>query len=309
MNYKTNSKFIENLQKKLLDSIPSIIEKNIKNLNINNFTNEIVEALIKTLIKIDFEIFMGYEKYSRDTKSNYRNGLHKRKLFTPVGEINLDIPHDRNCSFFPEIINKHERRTDEITSMILNLFTKGLSNKEIVDFVDDVYGKKYSRQTISLISEVTNEVVKQFKQKKLKKEYKAIFMDATYVPIKFGNKFEKQALHLVVGINEHGYQEILGFSIGFTENTAHWADVLNDLKIRGVEKVGLFIVDGFIGLDKVIKIRFPNSLIQKCTIHALRNLKRRIKVGDKTSLINDVKKLVWSSKFRNHKIRTRKTFK
>lgn len=234
---------------------------------------------------------MGYEKYSRDKKSNYRNGSHKRKLFTPVGEINLDIPHDRNCDFFPEIISKHQRRTDEITKMILNLFTKGLSNKEVVDFVDNIYGKKYSRQTISLISEVTNEVVEKFKQRKLKKRYSAVFIDVTYVPIKFGNKFEKQAVHLVVGINEQGYQEILAFSIGFTENTAHWSDVLDDLKLRGVEKIKLFVVDGFIGLDKIIKVRFPNASIQKCTIHALRNIKRRAKTGDKNSLVNDVKSL------------------
>lgn len=252
---------------------------------------ELIEVFIQGLISAEFELFMGFPKNYKSPNGNHRNGSHKRKLQTTDGELNVDVPHERFCDFFPSCIKKRQRRVEELSISIIKLFELGLSNKQIVTFVEDTYGASYSRQTVSLITEVINDTVVEFKSRVLSKRYVALFIDATYVPIRFENKFEKQALHLIVGINELGLQEVIGYVIGFTENNALWTEILEDIKSRGVEEVDIIVSDGLPGIDKTIKKCFPNSRIQRCTIHLMRNIKNRVKVGDKRAISSDLSSL------------------
>lgn len=249
---------------------------------------ELIEIFMQGLISAEFELFMGFPKNHRSINGNHRNGSHKRSLNTTDGVMSLDIHHDRDCEFFPSCLKKKQRRVEELSISIIKLFEMGMSNKQIINFVDDMYGSSYSKQTVSLITEVINDTVIEFKNRALSKRYVAIFIDATYVPIRFENKFEKQALHLVVGINALGLQEVLGYVIGFNENNEQWAEILDDIKKRGVENVDIFVSDGFVGIDKIIKQRFPTSRIQRCIVHLMRNVKSRVKTGDKKSITSDL---------------------
>lgn len=182
--------------------------------------NQIVEVFLNALIKTEFEMFMGYKKYERTNleKTNYRNGTHKKSFKTSNGEMTIIVPEDRNSEFDPVTVPKHMRRSEDITRAIIQLFSMGNSNSQVVEFCDKVFGTSYSPQHISTIVEVMEEVVLTFKKRLIEEEYFAIFIDATYVPIRFANTYEKQAIHLVVGINKRGYQDILGYVIGFNES-------------------------------------------------------------------------------------------
>jgi transposase-like protein len=146
--------------------------------------NEFVELFMNAILKAEFEMFMGYKKYERNglEKTNYRNGSHKKTMKTVNGEITLDIPEDRNSQFYPASVPKHMRRTEEITRAVLQLFSQGNSNAEVVKFVDEVFGCSYAPQSVSTIVEVLDDVVTEFNNRKIKESYFAIFMDATYIP-------------------------------------------------------------------------------------------------------------------------------
>lgn len=253
-----------------------------------------IEIITNSVIKAEFELFIGYPPYQRtDTiKSNYRNGSHSKNFYTNSGQIKLTIPEDRNSKFTPTIIGKYQTRSDEFTSSILNLFKLGLSNKEIVDFANNVYGNSYSPQNISNITEVLTEIVDEFKARTIRDKYFALFIDATYIPIKFAGSYDKQAIYLVSGITTDGYQEIIGYTIGFTENATLWDELLADLKARGLKEVDIVVMDGARGVPDVVKRHYPDSDIQICTVHALRNAMNKVKACDKQIFIPKLRNLL-----------------
>ncbi len=254
---------------------------------------EFVEIFYNAVIQPEFEMFLGYKKYERTDleKVNYRNGSHTKKFTTTDGEINLTIPHDRNSEFYPESVPKHKRRNEMIASAVVELFALGNSNSEVVKFCDNVFGKQYSRQTTSNIVEALDEVVDEFNRRRISKHYFALFMDATYIPIKFNSQYNKQSVYLVVGITEDGYQEILGYSIGFSENKDMWQELLLDLKARGLETVDVVCMDGAPRVPDVVKHCFPMVEIQICTFHMMRNLSSKLRKIDRAEVIGYIKDL------------------
>lgn len=236
---------------------------------------------------------MGYKKYERTDleKSNYRNGSHTKKFKTKDGEVELTIPHDRNSEFYPSSVPKHRRRSEEISAAIIELFALGNSNREVINFVDNVYGASYSRQTISNIVEVLDEVVAEFNTRVISSNYLAIFMDATYIPIRFNNTYDKQAIYLVCGITEDGYQEILGYTIGFSENLTLWEELLDNLKSRGMKHADVFVMDGARGVPELTLSMFPESKIQVCTFHTMMNLGNKLKKSDRKEVLRRVSDL------------------
>ncbi len=274
--------------------LDDVTNEDILNLVSNkNRKNEIVECFMNALIQSEFEMFLGYKKYERTDleKGNYRNGSHKKKFNTTDGVIELTIPHDRNCEFYPNSIPKHKRRSEQIASAIVELFALGNSNAEVVKFCDTVFGASYSRQTISNIVEVLDEVVDEFNSRAIQSKYFALFIDATYIPIRFNGQFDKQAIHLVVGITEDGFQEILGYKIGFTENTTMWDELIIDLKDRGLNDVEIVCMDGARGVPELVKFHFPNTDIQVCQFHLLASLGKSLRKNDRGPVLAQVKQL------------------
>lgn len=253
----------------------------------SNGQNEIVEVFMNSLIKAEFEMFMGYKKYERKgiESTNYRNGSHTKNLKTTSGEITLTVPEDRNSEFDPVSVPKHMRRTEEMTRAIMQLFAMGNSNAEVVKFVDKVFGCSYKPQTISTIVEVLDEIVQEFNSRTIKSSYFAIFMDATYIPIRFDGTYSKQAVHIMVGVDQEGYQEILGYTIGHTESSILWEEFIINLKERGLEHCDLFVMDGAPGVAKVVRSQFPTTKIQQCTVHLARNIKAKIRPSDRSHIM------------------------
>ncbi len=135
----------------------------------------------------------------------------------------------------------------------------------MVKFCDNVFGKQYSRQTISNIVEVLDEIVDEFNRRRIEKHYFALFIAATYIPIKFNSQYNKQSVYLVVGITEDGYQEVLGYTIGFSENKELWQELFLDHNARGLESVNVVCMDGAPGVHDTVKHCFPMTEIQICT--------------------------------------------
>jgi len=228
----------------------------------NDFTTEILKTLankgdlnelfrvhlekaVNTLLKTELTAFLDYEKYDRIgfNTGNSRNGSYDRTVKTEYGELHLQIPRDRNGEFKQQTVPAYRRTNDTLEETVIHLFRKGITMSEIADLIEKMYGHYYTPQTMSNITKSFTEEVTAFKGRELHDRYAAIYMDATYIPLK-RKTVAKEAIHIAVGIRPDGSKEVLSYAIAPTESITIWEEILIDLQERGVKNVLLFITDG-----------------------------------------------------------------
>jgi len=287
MEFNHTKENIDALRNNFKMEVDKSFEQNlISSFDIKEF-NVLFESYLKALLKTEFDLFLD----KQDSK-NYRNGYSNKLVKTVYGEITLQIPRDRNGAFKSEILNSYSSCTKELATVIIKLYQLGLSHNDVCIFLNDIYNVKYSKQSISNITSVTSEIVVEYKNRRLDSKYIALFLDATYIPVKFDKSYEKHGVHLIVAINVFGQQEIIGYTIGFRETLSLWEEVLDDIKKRGVTEVDIIVSDGFIGLESIVKRRFPNSKMQRCSVHILRNLFDRASKKDIPAIKGDFSNLL-----------------
>ncbi|WP_416756529.1 IS256 family transposase [Mycoplasma aquilae ATCC BAA-1896] len=260
----------------------------LMSLLLNQYKSDIQE-IINELLKDGLTEFLQYEKYERSDNANYRNGYYTRKLLLEIGEIEIQIPRDRNGDFENKLIKKHQRTQKQVTEMIQILFKKGLDYSEIIDIVNEMFGKEFSKQSITNITNNLIHNIEEFRQRRLKKEYKVIYLDATHLSVKRDGSYQKEAVHIALGISAEGYKEILAFEIYPNESANNYGDILEDIKNRGVEKVDIFITDGLAGIKDVIHRHFPEAYYQRCWVHIQRNIHSKVKRAHITEITQDIK--------------------
>jgi len=273
----------------------------------NQFTTEIVEALVKkqditevfrthlevtvnTLLATELTIFLDYEKYDRIgfNSGNSRNGSYSRTLHTEYGDLNIQIPRDRNGEFKQQTIAPYKRSNDTLESTVIHLFQKGITMSEIAGLIEKMYGHHYTPQTISNITKVVTEQVEAFHKRLLNARYVCVYLDATYIPVR-RETVSKEAVYIAVGIREDGSKEVLAYTIAPTESAYNWQELLTELKERGIEEVLLFISDGLKGIVDAISTVFPKAQYQTCLVHVTRNLSHKVRVEDRSEVCEDFK--------------------
>lgn len=289
MSIEHTQQNVDLLKNNLFNELDTLFGQNeIIEWNIESFNN-LFKSYLNSLLRTEFELFMNDPE-----NQSYRNGYSSRIIKTIYGEIEVKVPRDRDGKFNSDILTRYSSSTEELSKVILQLFQFGLSHNDVCTFINNIYGVKYSRQTVSTMTQVTDQFVDDFNSRELSERYIALFLDATYIPIKFENEIKKQALHLVVAINEFGHQEIIAYSIGFRETNTLWGEVLDDIITRGVCEIDIVVTDGFVGINAVVQSRFPTTMIQRCTVHVLRNILDRVTLEDSPAVKGD-----FSSLFRN----------
>ncbi len=220
---------------------------------------------------------LGYEKSQRLSKSaneqtprSYRNGYSQKTIKTQLGEIDIQIPRDRNGDHEPQIIGKYNRNADGMEEKILSLYACGMSQKDISQQIKNLYDVDISPELVSKISDKIMPEADAWQNRALEPIYPFIFLDAIHYKVKEDHHYSTKAAYVVLGITMEGTKDILGIWIGEHESSKFWLGVLNDLKTRGVEQVYLFCVDGLKGLPEAIAAVYPKSEIQRCIIHQIR---------------------------------------
>ncbi len=260
----------------------------------NDFTTEILKTLankgdlnelfrvhlekaVNTLLKTELTAFLDYEKYDRIgfNTGNSRNGSYDRTVKTEYGELHLQIPRDRNGEFKQQTVPAYRRTNDTLEETVIHLFRKGITMSEIADLIEKMYGHYYTPQTMSNITKSFKEEVTAFKGRELHDRYAAIYMDATYIPLK-RKTVAKEAIHIAVGIRPDGSKEVLSYAIAPTESITIWEEILLDLQERGLKNVLLFITDGLKGMVErlvgcipklvfnIVVYTFPVISVTKC---------------------------------------------
>ncbi|ELA97599.1 transposase [Enterococcus faecium EnGen0001] len=265
----------------------------------NDFTTEILKTLankgdlnelfrvhlekaVNTLLKTELTAFLDYEKYDRIgfNTGNSRNGSYDRTVKTEYGELHLQIPRDRNGEFKQQTVPAYRRTNDTLEETVIHLFRKGITMSEIADLIEEMYGYHYTPQTMSKMTKVLTEEVNAFKVRTLNDKYVAIFMDATYIPLK-RQTVSKEAIYIAIGIREDGTKEVLSYAIAPTESTYVWNELLQDIYSRGVHDVLLFITDGLKGMKDTIHQIYPKAKYQHCCVHVSRNITHKVRVKDR----------------------------
>lgn len=244
---------------------------------------------IQTASEVEMDEHLGYEKHQESDNPNYRNGTNKKTLKSKYGDIDVAIPRDRNGSFEPQLVKKRETLIKGSEDLILSLYTKGMSVRDIQNHLDDLYSYQLSEQTISNITSVIIEKAKEWQSRPLEPVYPIIFMDATVLKIRVDRVVKNIAAYIMLGITLEGKKEILGIWIGENETSKYWLTLLNELKNRGVEDVLIFAIDGLNGFNQAIEAVYPKAEIQRCIVHQIRSSLRYVSWKDRKSVANDLK--------------------
>lgn len=264
----------------------------------NSFICEKAQTLLDGLMKN--EIIDYFADASNATEGNFRNGYYSRTLNTVYGPLTLRVPRDRIGQFKTEFFVPYKRTTDNICEMIQRLYVRGMTEREIVDEINDDFGTSLSRETVRT---TVNKVLKDALDfnRRIIPNCPIVFLDGTYVPIKRRYegtaKVEKECVMAALGITEEGEKVVLGFYFAPNEGAWSWDDVLADLKSRGLYSVSLFVTDGLQGMPEAIHRNYPKAKHQLCLVHETRTICRDVRKSDRKAVSGDFKN-VYSAKDR-----------
>ena len=285
------------MAKKKIDNkiFKTLIEDyNIKDTNdIKDMLKDLLSGTIQTMLETEIENELEYVKHSMKDKttSNARNGHSKKTVRSEYGNLDLDIPRDRNAEFEPQIIPKYQREITGIEGQILSLYAKGMSNRDIEDHLNNLYGIDVSPSMISKITDKIIPEIREWQSRQLEDVYPIVFMDAIHYSVRKDGVVVKKAVYLAIGIDKEGRKEVLGFWIGENESSKYWLNVLNELKNRGVQDILIMSVDNLKGFSEAISSVFPKTEIQKCVVQQIRNSIRYISYKDAREFTSDLKEM------------------
>lgn len=265
-----------------------------KNFDKDELLKKMFKLMLESLMDGERTAVLGYDKhdFSGYGSENSRNDYYQRDLLTGLGLLEkLDIPRDRLGEFTPELLDRWQRATKPMDDLVLSLYAKGMTTRDINDVIEKIYGKSYSPQQVSLISREVEEERLAWEKRPLKKRYIAIFIDALFVKLRRGDKVSADAVYVVCGIDDAGYRDILGFYVGTTESANFWRENLIDLKQRGVEQVLVFVFDGLTGLENIVNQVFPKAMTQLCLVHQMRSSLNYVRPLDKEEIAAKLKQV------------------
>jgi putative transposase len=263
-----------------------------KEISLDGILDEFKSLLresLQTASEEELTSHLGYDKHQESDNPNYRNGHNKKSLKTKYGEVDVSIPRDRDGTFEPKLVPKRERLLKGSEDLILSLYAKGMSVRDIQNHLDDLYGYELSEQTISNITSAILDKAKEWQNRPLESIYPIIFMDATVLKIRVDRVVKNIAAYIMLGITLDGKKEIIGIWIGENETSKYWLTLLNELKNRGVEDVLIFAIDGLNGFNQAIQAVYPKAEIQRCIVHQIRSSLRYVSWKDRKAVARELK--------------------
>lgn len=202
---------------------------------------------------------------------NHRNGHSSKQVITDDGTLDLSIPRDRQGRFDPKLIEKHCRRLPGFDDKVISMYARGMSMREIQGHVQELYGIEVSPELLSKVTDAVLEELKAWQSRPLEPTYAIVYFDAVRVKIRDEGLVKNKAVYLAIGYTNLGYKEVLGLWIEQTEGAKFWLSVMNDLKARGLEDILIAVVDGLSGFPEAIEAAYPDTLVQTCIVHLIRN--------------------------------------
>lgn len=294
----------EKIDNQILDLL---MKKGIKTApEISNALNSMYGKVVQRLLDEEFNEFMEYDKGSHTSKkdTNRRNGStsKSKKVKTDNGEITIVPPRDRDGKFEPQIIKKRQKVLEGFDNLVISMYAKGNSLKDIKDTIREIYSIELSEETISNMTKSVNEEVSMWQNRKLEKCYPFVYVDCLYCSVKEDLKSIKKAIYVVLGVDTNGIKDVLGIWLETTESASKWCQIFEDLKSRGVEDIFFVCMDGLSGLPDVVEKVYPHAIMQRCIVHIVRNIYSILPKKEVKEIIAAFKKIYTASNLDNAKL-------
>lgn len=250
-------------------------------------------ALVERALGAEMTHHLGYPPFSDAEKEtlNRRNGSTVKTLKTEDGELSISIPRDRNGSFDPVLVKKHQRRLEGFDEKVIALYARGLSMKDIQGYLKEIYGTDISPELISTVTDAVMEEVTLWQNRPLESHYAFVYLDALVVKIRDGGHILNKAVYLAIGVDLDGRKTPLGLWISKNEGAKFWLSILTELKNRGVSDIFILCCDGLKGLPEAVSAVFPLTQVQLCIIHMIRNSLRYVSWKDHKPVCQDLKRI------------------
>lgn len=275
------------------DQIRDLIkQKNLKTAgDVQEMLKEMFGKTLEQMLEAELENELGYSRYNYQEKDtdNSRNGHSKKKVRSDYGELDLQIPRDRNSEFDPVVVPKNQRDISGIEDQIISMYAKGMTVRDIQEHLKNIYGMDASPTLISNITDKLLPVIKEWQNRPLGEVYPMVFMDAIHYKVRVDGHIASKAAYIAIGVGLGGYKEVLGIWIGENESAKFWLNVLNELKNRGVKDILILSVDNLSGISEAIRASFPHTQIQKCIVHQIRNSAKYVSYKDLKQFTADLK--------------------
>ena len=265
--------------------------------DLQDVLRDLTKEVIETLHEGELTDHLGYKK-NEQTKSedkNYRNGFSGKKVKSYTGEIDLSLARDRNGTFDPKVVKKHQKDITGIETKVISMYAKGMTNRDISQHIFDMYGYELSAETISNITDTVVEKAKEWQSRPLQALYPIVFLDAFVIKMRVERHVRNVSVYGVIGIDLEGRKECMGLYFSETESAKYWLTVMNELKNRGLEDVLIFAVDNLKGISEAIKAAFPKAEIQKCIVHQIRNSLKFVPWKERKEVAKDLKAIYTAS--------------
>lgn len=234
---------------------------------------DIFGPMFEAMLQGEMNSHLGYANNERGEKetTNRRNGYSKKSLKTTAGDVPIEVPRDREGTFEPAIVPKRKRDVSAIQDKVLSMYAKGMSQRDIADTIEDIYGFEISHETISEITDSILEQLEEWQSRSLKKFYTFLFVDCLYVTIRKDYETKNYAVYVILGYDVDGQKDILGLWLSESESKHQWMQIFDEIKARGVEDVLFISMDRVSGLEEGARAIFPNVTVQRCIVHLIRN--------------------------------------
>ena len=258
---------------------------------LQDMLKDLLGDTLQGMLETEMDDKLGYSKYDYKNKEteNSRNGYSKKTVTSNLGDLEINVPRDREGEFEPQVVKKHQNDVSGIDEQIISMYAKGMSTRDIEAHLKTVYGVNASATLISKITDKILPVAREWQSRPLESVYAIVFLDALHCPVRKDGQVVKKAVYIALGITLEGFKDILGMWIGENESSRFWLNVLNEIKNRGTKDILIASVDNLAGFSEAIKAVYPKTEIQKCIIHQIRNSTKYVSYKDIKQFMADLK--------------------
>lgn len=254
---------------------------------------DIFGPMFEAMLQGEMNGHLGYANNDHGDKetTNRRNGYTRKNINTSTGPVEIKTPRDREGTFEPKIIPKRSKDVSGIEDKVLAMYARGMSQRDIADTIEDIYGFEISHETISQITDRVIEAQQEWQNRPLKSFYPFLFVDCMYATVRREYETKNYAVYTILGYDIAGEKDILGLWLNETESKNVWMQIFDELKVRGVEDVFFISMDGVTGLEEGAKAIFPGVVVQRCIVHLIRNSLKYVPSKDYKSFTAAIRKV------------------
>ena len=257
--------------------------------DIEDALKDLLGGTIQEMLEFEMDEHLGYQEYERSSNPDYRNGKKTKKICGNFGETEIEVPQDRDSSFEPKVVKKRQKDISGIEQKIIALYAKGMTTRQISETIEDIYGFEVSDGMVSDITDRLLPQIEDWQKRPLDEVYPIVFIDAVHFSVRDNGQIRKLAAYVILAVSMTGHKEVLSIHIGENESAKYWLGVLNELKNRGVKDVLVICADGLTGMKEAVSAAFPQTELQRCIVHQVRNTLKYVGEKNKKEFANDLK--------------------